>query len=108
MINDEKRTLITRWRLSSHPLYIETGRYKTPIVPRENRLCMVCNVVEDEYHALFTCTAHCFIRLRFQEICSKYTTVVKMFNPATEEDITTIAKYIREIEKNMEKLKLTR
>ena len=36
-MDDSKRYVITRWRLSYHKLYIETGRYKTlPVERKEN------------------------------------------------------------------------
>ena len=46
---------IIRFRLGSHNLPIETGRWSR--VPREERLCRVCNVLGDEKHVLFTCNA---------------------------------------------------
>ena len=59
--DDENRIIISRWRLSSHKLHIETGRYKIPKVPTADRKCQICNILEDEYHALFSCIAHVFI-----------------------------------------------
>lgn len=45
---------ITKLRLSSHRLAIETGRYNN--TNRENRLCPHCKTsVEDEFHFLFLC-----------------------------------------------------
>ena len=44
------RTAITKLRCSSHALEIERGRYQNPKVPRYLRLCLVCQVVEDEEH----------------------------------------------------------
>ena len=46
--------LITRFRLGSHRLPIETGRWSR--TPRLDRLCHICNVLGDEYHFLFDCT----------------------------------------------------
>ena len=60
-VNDEFRTIITRWRLSSHSLHIETGRYKKPKTLPENRICTVCGTVEDEYHSIYICPMHYFI-----------------------------------------------
>ena len=45
---------ITRFRLGSHNLPIETGRWSR--IPRENRLCSRCNVMGDEYHFVFHCS----------------------------------------------------
>ena len=37
--------------LSSHNLFIETGRWRRPhCIPREDRKCITCNTIEDEYH----------------------------------------------------------
>ena len=58
MINDKDRKIITRWRLSSHHLYIETGRYKNPPVVREERKCVICEEVEDEEHVRFSNVVH--------------------------------------------------
>ena len=40
--------------LSAHQLYVETGWYCNPSIPRENRFYFHCkNVVEDEKHFLY-------------------------------------------------------
>ena len=45
---------ITKFRLGSHKLKIEIGRwYRTP---REERLCSTCNVLGDEKHIIYSCT----------------------------------------------------
>ena len=46
---------MSRLRTSYHPLKIKTGRHCKPPLPRENRLCSVCNVIEDEEHFLVSC-----------------------------------------------------
>ena len=46
---------IIRFRLGSHVLPIETGRWSR--TERSERLCRSCNVLGDEKHALFTCSA---------------------------------------------------
>ena len=45
---------IIRFRLGSHCLPIETGRWGR--ITRENRLCVDCGVLGDELHALYHCT----------------------------------------------------
>ena len=55
MFNDYYRYIITRWRLSNHDLTIETGRYTRPIIPRDERNCVHCNILADEFHAIFIC-----------------------------------------------------
>ena len=52
------RKNLTRLRVSSHKLSVETGRFnKTPL---ENRLCAMCDkgLVEDEFHLMISCTAY--------------------------------------------------
>ena len=106
MINDQDRTIVSRWRLSSHKLYIETGRYKRPIVDRCDRKCRLCEILEDEYHALFICKAHIYIRLEFHNFLMKYNSVYNILNPSNVNDIKKAAEYIRRIEKNMFALKM--
>ena len=103
--NDDLRIIVTRWRLSCHKLHVETGRYKKPKVERNQRLCKMCGVVEDEHHALLVCDAHHAVRIKFRDQIS-WTSVSDMLNPENENDLIVIAAYIKEIEKNMEALKL--
>ena len=103
---ERNRIVITRWRLSCHRLRIETGRYTRPKTLRNERKCIVCNTLEDEYHALFVCTAHTFIRQHYENILSSYTTVQTILHPETTTDANTIGRYILEIEKNMDELKM--
>ena len=103
---EKYRTVITRWRLSCHSLRIQTGRYQRPKLSRNERKCIACNIMEDEYHSLFQCSAHTFIRLRYVNILSIYQTVRAILYPNTIEDAHTIGRYIIEIEKNMESLKM--
>ena len=63
-------------------------------------------MLEDEHHALFICTAHTFIRARYTELLSTYATVPSILHPKTVEDANTIGNYIRDIEKNMDQLKM--
>ena len=47
------RTAMTKLRASSHTLEIEKGRHYGH--SREDRLCHVCKVVEDEHHFVLDC-----------------------------------------------------
>ena len=51
----ENRKNLTRLRISSHKLAVETGRYKN--IALNERLCQLCecNAVEDEYHFVMNC-----------------------------------------------------
>ena len=67
--NDNHRKELSRFRLSSHSLEIETGRYNN--ISRENRKCNLCsqNTVESEYHFLLCCTVYSELRNKY---CIKY------------------------------------
>ena len=103
LTNDDARMIVTRWRLSCHKLHVETGRYKTPKVERQQRVCKMCGVLEDEQHALFVCNAHYGVRIKFRDKIN-WTSVSDMLNPENEEDLITIAAYIKAIETNMDAL----
>ena len=45
---------IVRFRLGSHNLPIEKGRWRR--LNREDRLCTACNVVGDEHHIVYNCS----------------------------------------------------
>jgi len=66
-INDENiRKHMPRFRLSSHSLEIETGRYSG--VVRNERKCKLCNmnVCESEYHFLLCCPAYNCLRCTYK------------------------------------------
>ena len=54
--NYEHRKCLSRFRLSNHKLEIELGRHKRK--PVNERLCNMCNVIEDETHFLINCSKH--------------------------------------------------
>lgn len=108
-LDDEKRKIITRWRLSSHKLHIETGRYTNPKTVKENRTCRVCDNIEDEHHAIFKCKANRIIRDRFRSKLDLSSENIQTFlNPDTIEKATYLSAFLNEIEKNMEDLNMTR
>ena len=53
--NRKNRNVIAKLRLSSHKLFVETGRHRQ--IPRQDRKCILCNIddVEDEYHVILIC-----------------------------------------------------
>jgi exonuclease III len=55
---------ISRFRMSSHKLRIETGRHENPKIPDEERFCLKCNTneIEDEIHCLLLCPQHALYR----------------------------------------------
>ena len=65
VMNDKLRQNLTAFRLVSHRLEIETGRHNN--IPREQRLCRICNMKqpESEYHFLLVCPAYHDLRLKY-------------------------------------------
>ena len=63
--NNEIRKNLTRLRLSSHNLAIESGRYEG--IERQNRICEHCNynTVESEYHFLLICPKYYDLRMQY-------------------------------------------
>ena len=52
--------------ISSHNLYIETGRWQHPKIPPEDRICPSCkNGVEDELHVFVQCQRYNDLRVPF-------------------------------------------
>ena len=68
---------MTKLRPSSHTLEIERGRYTKPKTDNSERLCPLCNAVEDEIHFLANCKLYEAERLRF---LSKLMTKIRHFN----------------------------
>ncbi|MCG7867658.1 MAG: reverse transcriptase family protein, partial [Candidatus Thiodiazotropha taylori] len=61
---------LSKLRVSSHRLEIEAGRWRKPVrVPLNERKCINCQVIEDEYHFIIEC--HLYNDLRKKYI-SKY------------------------------------
>jgi hypothetical protein len=57
------RIALSKFRLSSHDLAIETGRYTN--IRIEDRKCNQCNLIEDEYHFLLVCPKYRHLRQNF-------------------------------------------
>ena len=78
-LREDKRIIITKWRLSSHDIKIETGRYTTPSTPREDRVCSKCSSsVEDEHHVVYLCPLYQSIRLKHQDLLFQRTLLMLM------------------------------
>ena len=67
----KNRQLVTKFRLSDHNLNIEMGRYSN--IPRENRLCNICQVLEDENHFFF----HCKINKSLREVFLQKVNIIR-------------------------------
>ena len=97
LVDDRSRRIITRWRLSNHKLRIETGRYQVPFVQRVDRKCYICDVVEDENHALYHCPSFAFFRCNFTNLLEKYPSIGLLLNPEPA-DIYEVASLLSEID----------
>ena len=65
-IKEHERLAVTKYRLSSHNLAIETGRWSRK--QREERICPECRVMQDESHALAHCRLNEDVRTQFPRI----------------------------------------
>ena len=56
-INKNLRTAFTKFRLSSHKLLVERGRWKSLKLDYELRKCTLCDIgdIEDEYYVTLIC-----------------------------------------------------
>ena len=96
-VDDRHRRVITRWRLSNHKLRIETGRYHVPFIERRDRKCFICNVLEDEHHAIYMCPSFALIRQNYVDLLEKYPSVILLLNPDPA-DIYKTANLLTEID----------
>ena len=103
--NDYYRKIITRWRLSCHTLRIETGRYERPFILRKDRVCTLCNVLEDEEHVIFVCPAYHIIRNKYHQLLGINNTIEFILNPKREY-ITETAKLLYDIESTRKDMNL--
>ena len=56
------RKAMTKFRLSSHKLMVERGRWLK--VPLTDRLCVCCKKLEDEFHVICECPRYsCIMKL---------------------------------------------
>ena len=103
--NDYFRKIVTRWRLSNHSLKIETQRYCRPHIPRENRVCTLCNKLEDEAHVIFECPLYHAVRRQHELLLAARQNVKDILNPEHDNIIDT-AKLLYDIENARKDLNL--
>ncbi|KAL4224701.1 hypothetical protein ACF0H5_015396 [Mactra antiquata] len=91
------RYILTRLRVSSHRLYIESGRWARPNpIPVSDRKCNICNVLEDEYHFVLECSLFNDLRnmyiQRYYRVRPSMYKLIELFksdNPATMRNLST-------------------
>ena len=95
------RIALSKFRLSSHKLNIEVGRYTQ--VPRSERFCPFCaDSIEDEKHFLLNCKTYATQRTTLFETIQSITPNFKYYSPDIklsylmnrEETICRVAKFI--------------
>ena len=60
------RIALSRLRTSSRRLEIEAGRWSIPVrKPIAERLCFLCNTLEDEFHFIFKCPVYSDFRSQY-------------------------------------------
>ena len=64
IVNYKYRYALSKLRLSSHLLSIETGKFSKNSIPRDRRLCIYCNhhELENEFHFLLQCPIYSELR----------------------------------------------
>ena len=98
-LREDKRIILSKWRLSSHGLNIEKGRYTSPITPRQDRTCQACpHCVEDEHHVLFNCPLYDIVRVRFRDAFQRLNTVRLMLNPSNIKDAKIVGDILLHVE----------
>ena len=98
-IRDAKyKIALSKFRLSSHSLLIETGRYTG--IPTEERLCNFCNMrkIEDEFHFLLVCPHYIELRRKYLKryFCT-WPTLNKfdqLLSTSSKKTLTNLSKYI--------------
>ena len=88
--------------MSCLQLEIETGRYHG--VPRENRICRFCDVLEDESHAIYSCVAYDTIRKEYKKLLDVNHTVNKFLNPKDKSMATEVRIFLSLIQEKRESL----
>lgn len=100
IINIEKfRISLSKLRLSSHRLEVETGRWAKPNkVPYENRKCKVCGVLEDEFHFVLECPLYIELRVKYiSKYYYKHPSMLKfieLLKSDSKKDIKRLSMYV--------------
>jgi hypothetical protein len=96
--NNKYRISLSKFRLSSHDLAIETGRYENK--EREERICAHCRTqsIEDEYHFLLICPKYYELRRALlKPYFCRWPTIKKfeiLMNSTNKRQLQNLAKYI--------------
>ena len=101
VLPERLRVPLSRLRLSSHSLRIETGRYHRARIERNQRLCVLCDSdTEDEYHFVIKCPVYNDIRIKY--VNNAYTRspsmykFIKLMTTEREKELLNLSKFILE------------
>ena len=87
------RKAIAQFRCSCHQFMIEKGRHLN--IPRNERVCTRCNVLEDEMHVVVNCTKYEALRKYYlPEIVSKNITFTEIMGSKNDVTIMYLVKYL--------------
>ena len=100
--NKSLRHEITKIRVSSHTLRIQTGRYGRNRLERNERLCMYCDsrLIDDEYNFICECPTLDYIRAKY--IKDYYRTrpnaykLCQLLSTQNKVDINNLGKFIKD------------
>ncbi|MEW8546452.1 MAG: reverse transcriptase family protein, partial [Candidatus Thiodiazotropha sp.] len=96
--NKTLRQGITRIRLSSHTLRIQTGRYGRNRLDRAERLCLFCETgqIDDEYHFICECPISRDIRAKYIKayyiVRPSVYKLCELLNTKSKKDLTNLSK----------------
>ena len=95
------RKKMSRYRVWSHRLEIEAGRWTKPNkTPLENRKCKQCNTLEDEYHFVLECVLYKELRkLYIKKYYWLMPSMQKLIELVTSENINIIKRFSVYIQK---------
>ena len=84
--------------MSGHRLGIETGRWHRPApIPYEERKCIHCNELDDEYHFVLECSLHDRIRKlyipRYYQTHPSMYTFIELMSTTVSGTLKNLAKY---------------
>lgn len=93
------RNALSRLRVSSHRLEVETGRWNRPQrIEYVERKCRICNKLEDEFHFVFECSAFESIRKtyisRYFRVRPNMFKCIELFTSSNSKNINKLASYV--------------
>ena len=101
ILPERLRVPLSKLRLSSHSLRIETGRYGRARIERNQRQCVLCNSdIEDKYHFVIKCPTYNDIRVKY--IKSVYIRnpsmykFIKLMSSEKKTELVNISKFVFE------------